>query len=134
LLERVHAALAATLAGAPALKVRACGLGAFPSWRRPRVVWVGLSGDGLVELAASVDTALTPLGFEPERRAFTPHLTLGRVNGLRGWPRLEEVLKAHLSDDFGESAIDAVTVYCSTLQKGGAVYARLWTIPLQGHR
>jgi 2'-5' RNA ligase len=133
-LERVHATLAASVADQPALHVRARGLGAFPGWRRPRVVWVGLHGDGLVELAVRVDNALTAVGFEPEGRAFTPHLTLGRVNSPRGWPRLEEVCKAHLDDDFGESDINAVTIYRSTLQRGGAVYTPLWTIPLGRHK
>ncbi len=129
-LERVHATLAAAMAGQPALHAKVRGLGAFPSWRRPRVVWVGLRGDGMVELAARVEDALAPLGFEREQRAFTPHLTLGRVNSPRGWPRLEEVCKTHLDDDFGESDIDAVSIYRSMLQRGGAVYTLLWTIPL----
>jgi RNA 2',3'-cyclic 3'-phosphodiesterase len=129
-LERVHGAVVAAVGSAPALHVGARGLGAFPTWRRPRVLWVGLHGDGMAELAAHIDTALAPLGFEREQRAFTPHLTLGRVNSLRGWPRLEEACKAHLDDDFGESEIDAVTIYRSTLQRGGAVYNPLWTIPL----
>jgi 2'-5' RNA ligase len=129
-LERVRAALAAGMAEQPTLHVRAHGLGAFPGWRRPRVVWVGLHGDGMVELAARVEDALAPLGFERELRVFTPHLTLGRVNSPRGWARLEEVCKAHLDDDFGESDIDTVTIYRSTLQRGGAVYTLLWTIPL----
>ena len=133
-LERVHEAVVAAVAQQPALHVRVRGLGAFPGWRRPRVVWVGLHGDGLAEVAACIDDALAPLGFEREQRAFTPHLTLGRVNSPRGWPRLEEVCKAHLDDDFGESDIDAVSIYRSTLQRGGAVYTSLWTIPLSRHK
>ena len=133
-LERVHETLASAVCEQPALQVQVQGLGAFPSWRRPRVVWVGLHGDGLVELAARVDDALAVLGFEREQRAFTPHLTLGRVNSLRGWPRLEEACKAHLDDDFGASDISAVTIYRSTLQRGGAVYTSLWTIPLRRHK
>jgi 2'-5' RNA ligase len=130
-LDRVHATLEAALAERPALRVRVRGLGAFPTWRRPRVVWVGVHGEGLSEMAAVVDDALAPLAFERERRAFTPHLTLGRVNSPKGWARLEPVLKAHLDDDFGESGIDAVTVYRSTLQRGGARYTPLWTIALR---
>jgi len=129
-LERVRVALATALADQPALHVHVHGLGAFPGWRRPRVVWIGLQGDGMVQLAARVEDALAPLGFEREQRPFTPHLTVGRVNSPRGWARLEEVCKAHLDDDFGESDIDAVTIYRSTLQRGGAVYTLLWTIPL----
>jgi RNA 2',3'-cyclic 3'-phosphodiesterase len=133
-LERLHAALASSLRDQPALQVRVRGLGAFPDWRRPRVVWVGLHSVGLAVLAALVDGALGPLGFERERRAFTPHLTLARVNSLRGWPPLEEACKAHLDDDFGASDIGAVTIYRSTLQRGGAVYAPLWTIALRRHK
>ncbi|HEX2173307.1 MAG TPA: RNA 2',3'-cyclic phosphodiesterase, partial [Dehalococcoidia bacterium] len=51
------------------------GLGVFPGWAAPRVLWVGLGGDlaelGLLEPAG--------LGFPAERRAFRPHLTIGRV-------------------------------------------------------
>ena len=133
-LQRVRAALIAALAERPVLEVRVRGTGAFPSLRRPRVLWVGLHGAGLSALAGAVDEALAPLRFEPEKRGFTAHVTLGRVNSLRGWPALEEKFKAHLDDDFGSSRIDAVTVYRSTLRSGGAVYSALWTIPLCRHR
>jgi 2'-5' RNA ligase len=133
-LERVHTTLAAALGGRPALRVRARGLGVFLTWRQPRVLWVGLEGEGLSDLAAGVETAMRQLGFEPEKRAFTPHITLGRVNGTRGWSRVEELFKAHMSDDFGDSNIDAVTIYRSTLRPDGAVYTPLWTIPLSGNK
>src|SRR5262249_49281409 len=60
-LERVHAAMDGALYNQPTLHVNARGVGAFPSLRRPRVLWIGLEGKGLVELAAAVDAALTPL-------------------------------------------------------------------------
>lgn len=129
-LQEVRTALAAGLAGRAALQVRTHGLGAFPTLRRPRVLWVGPEGDGLSELAATVETVTGRLGFESEQRAFAPHITLGRVNGMRGWSRVEEVFKAHLSDDFGSSTVDTVTMYRSTLRPDGAVYTPLWTIPL----
>lgn len=133
-LERVHAAAAAAVHDRPALRLAVRGMGAFPSLRRPRVLWVGLHGDGLVELAESVERAMEPLGFEREKRAFTPHVTLGRVSGMRGWERVEELFKAHQADDFGETAIQAVTIYRSTLRPDGAVYTPLWTIPLGEHK
>jgi 2'-5' RNA ligase len=133
-LEPIHTTLAAAVADQPALRVRARGLGAFPNLRRPRVLWVGLEGEGLAELATCVDEAMRRLDFEPERRGFTPHITLGRVNGTRGWSRVEELFKAHLSDDFGECVVDAVTIYRSTLRPDGAVYTPLWTIPLSRNK
>ncbi|MEX2443857.1 MAG: RNA 2',3'-cyclic phosphodiesterase [Alkalispirochaeta sp.] len=52
--------------------------GAFPSWKRPRVVWAGVQDTGgLAEIAAEVTQALTSLGLEPPHRRFTPHITVG---------------------------------------------------------
>jgi 2'-5' RNA ligase len=55
-------------------------LGAFPSTRRVRVVWLGLDDPGgrLARVAGGLDASLAPLGFPAEERAFTPHLTLAR--------------------------------------------------------
>ncbi len=133
-LERVHTALANALQTQPALHVRAHGVGAFPSLRRPRVLWVGLQAQGLGELAACVDSAVAPLGFAAERRAFTPHITLGRVNSMRGWKAVAAHLEAHVDDDFGTCTVDAVTIFRSTLRPTCAVYTPLWTIPLQTGR
>jgi len=133
-LERVHAALVDCVGRFPASPVQVRGLGAFPTLRRPRVVWAGLTGPGLTDLAAEVDKGLVPLGFAAEKRAFTPHVTLGRVNSPRGWPGLEERLQAHRDDDFGASAVNAIVVYSSTLHRDGAVYAPLWTISLGGNK
>jgi 2'-5' RNA ligase len=56
------------------------GAGAFPSFDRPRVVWVGVHDDGaLATLAAAVDTACEALGIAGEDRPFSAHVTLGRV-------------------------------------------------------
>jgi len=57
------------------------GLGAFPTSRRPRVVWVGVEAPA--ELAAvqnGVESAMARLGYAREDRPFSPHLTLGRVS------------------------------------------------------
>ena len=58
-------------------------LGAFPSAQRARILWIGVGAgsDRLTCLAADVDEALAPLGFERVNRPYVPHLTLGRVRG-----------------------------------------------------
>jgi len=129
-LERVHAALRDAVRGRAPLTVATRGLGAFPSWQRPRVIWAGLAGDGLVELATTVETALVQLGFAAEARGFAPHVTLGRVNSQRGWPRLAAVLDTHREDDFGSTSVGAVRIYRSVLHPEGAQYSVLWAIPL----
>jgi 2'-5' RNA ligase len=134
LLQSVRDCLAAALVGQPQLHLEVRGLGAFPSLRRPRVLWAGILGDGLAELARRARAAVEELGFEAEKRVFRPHVTLGRVRSMRGWERLEAAMKSHLEAQFGESNVDAVIVYRSTLRPDGAEYDPLWTIPLGGHR
>src|ERR1700745_1541462 len=54
-------------------------IGVFPNQRSPRVLWVGIeSGLDLPNLAKESDNVLASLGFEREKRAFTPHVTLAR--------------------------------------------------------
>lgn len=80
------AALEGPLASARAPVLGLTELGAFPDWRRPRVVWAGLEevGDHLAVLHAGVTGATRSLGWEPEARPFQPHLTLGRRRDERG--------------------------------------------------
>ena len=124
-------ALRASLSDQPSFPVQAIGLGAFPNLRRPKVLWVGLHGQGLVGLQERVESALVTLDFPREERDFTPHLTLGRVRSLRGWEQVLAVVRKHEQSQFGESAVDHVTLYQSTLRPDGAVYSSLGTVPLQ---
>ncbi len=124
-------ALRAAVRLQPQFRVRTQGLGAFPSLTRPRVLWAGLSGDGLQELHTKIESALDSCGFPPEDRTFRPHITLGRVRSPRGWNHVLEGIKAYLQYDFGESPIDKVTLYQSDLRPGGAVYTPLGVAPLE---
>ncbi|OFV87679.1 MAG: 2'-5' RNA ligase [Acidobacteria bacterium RBG_16_68_9] len=130
-IEAIARALTPIVGCAPAFTVRVRGLGVFPTLRRPRVIWVGLEGAEFPPLARAVEQTLAPLGFPPERRPFQPHLTLGRVQGARGWPRLETAMKVRWTDDFGSCVVRELIAYRSDLRPDGAIYTRLWTIPLE---
>ena len=58
------------------------GVGVFPDRSRARVLWVGVGGDvpSLIDLQSEVEKAMSGLGFERERRPYSPHLTVARVN------------------------------------------------------
>jgi 2'-5' RNA ligase len=93
----VEAALrdTAAAAGRP-LSLALRGAGGFPNARRPRVLWAGLEGDvaPLAALAVELGARLAKLGFPPEDRPFSPHLTLGRARDGRGAPGLAGALAA----------------------------------------
>jgi 2'-5' RNA ligase len=111
--------------------ISAKGLGTFPNPRRPRVLWVGLEGTPLGVLAATVERALDPLGFSPEKRAFEPHLTIGRWRETqKASPQLAEELARWGDRVFGDSAVTAVTLFQSILKPEGAEYRALRRVAL----
>ena len=129
--EPILTALRTALRGQQAFRVLAQGLGAFPHLKRPKVLWAGLSSEGLAGLQEKVESVLVALDFPREEKGFLPHLTLGRVRSLRGWEQVLAVVKKHEHVRFGESIIDQVTLYQSTLRPDGAVYSPLGTVPLR---
>lgn len=79
LVDRVSATVGDVAARHAPFQTRVAGLGAFPNPRRARVLWAGLddAGSAFERLAADLDEALSR-DFEPEKRPFTPHLTVAR--------------------------------------------------------
>jgi 2'-5' RNA ligase len=135
LIERIKPALAREASKTGPIRLEAAGCGAFPGVKSPRIIWVGLRGAiaPLVELARNVDEALVPLGFKPEERPFTPHLTIGRVKGRGRLHALQEMLRAHAG--FAAEPFDAarIVLYKSVLRPDGARYTPLFETPLSGN-
>jgi len=103
------------------------GVGVFPNLRRPRVVWAGIS-EGVSQLAEvwkDVDTKLSGLGFERERRGFSPHITIGRVRSGRNRERLVEELSTLSDYVFGDLQVDRVVLKKSVLTPRGPIYTTL---------
>ena len=102
-------------------------MGAFPSLKSPRVVWIGIEDQGgqLVRLQNQIEKEMANLGFEEEKRAFSPHLTLGRVRSPRGKDELVKYLLDERERVFGEINVDRVILFKSELKPTGAVYTVL---------
>ena len=105
--------------------IAARGIGAFPDLHNARVVWVGLESPELMTLAGRVEASAVSTGFEPERRPFAPHLTVGRVRGFYRWRDTARALREWAEYDFGISPIDSMTLYRSTLAPEGSIYQAL---------
>jgi 2'-5' RNA ligase len=108
------------------LDLRLGELGAFPSLRRPQVLWLGIddSEGRLTALAETVDRAIRQVGFGPADKKFIGHLTLARVGRNRRAPNLER-LTAGLTPPDGPLTISAITLFWSDLQPEGPRYTPL---------
>jgi 2'-5' RNA ligase len=115
-------------------EIKVGGLGAFPSLRRPRVIWVGVEAPpSLLSLQHSIEAEAIRLGYTAEEREFSAHLTLGRVshNASPEEVRLIGEVLAEIKVGFlGTAVVDKVRLFRSDLEPGGAVYTPLNTIPL----
>ncbi len=99
------------------------GLGAFPRKDRPRVIWVGLeNAQPLAVIARRLEDLLSPLGFEPERRGFTPHLTVARARVEKSIPAVRTILEEHTLTHLGKVHVDRVRLKKSVLTGSGPIY------------
>jgi len=132
-LPELSGALAEASEGTGDLRLTVGAAGVFDE-RRPRVLWLGLSGDldRLRELQGRVRAQLAGLGFEPEGRPLTPHLTLARVPPESAMT-LRDPIRLALAETKapGETFIARdMSLIRSVLTRDGAIYSRLASFPL----
>jgi RNA 2',3'-cyclic 3'-phosphodiesterase len=113
-LERLDAALEQIATTTSPFAIGVHG-GIFPNPNRPRVIWVGLQSDVLIQLAARVENAAVSAGFEPEQRDYTPHVTIGRIRDPRAWRALRTSIAEAAHRDFGATQVDSMALYQSRL-------------------
>ncbi len=111
------------------------GRGCFPSFHRPRVIWVAVRDKGqmLAHLQRDIERRVAPLGWPTEERGFSPHLTLGRVT--KGADRATEeavgqIVERSVVEQIGVQRVTAVSLIQSDLRPAGPVYTRLLSILL----
>jgi len=129
----VAAALAESARAARPLHLEVRGAGGFPNARRPRVVWAGLEGDlePLSALVRDIGRRLAPLGFAPEDRPWSPHLTLGRARG-GGAPGLGGALSAVKDAEVGGWRAAEIVLFRSHLSPEGPRYEPVRRVALGG--
>jgi 2'-5' RNA ligase len=119
--------------GFTAFNVRLAELGVFPNLRRPRILWAGLQAPAsLAELQRAVEAEMVELGFAPEDRPFTPHLTLARAHRDAQPAQLASLATELKAEQLAPLAawLDELVVFRSQLNRGGAVYNPLVRIQL----
>ena len=115
-------ALKASVDGIEAFELHLADLGAFPSRRNPRVIWMGLAGDleVLLRLQTQVLQAVARWSEKEENRKFTPHLTIGRVREPQR--QISAALEAASAPEFKPWRAEQVLLMRSQLSPHGATH------------
>jgi 2'-5' RNA ligase len=110
------------------------GFGAFPDFKRPKVIWTGATrgGDTLESLHTLLESHLTALGFPAEQKKFKPHLTIGRVKSPGGLKDLIAIIEKIKHNKIGEMEVSSFSLLSSTLTPRGPIYRELSTFTLSG--
>ncbi len=121
----------------PAFDIQIGGIGSFPTSRRPRVIWIGLHAPAVLEsLQRCIESAAARLGYAPEERPFSPHLTIGRVRQNLPASSIQKIrtsLEATKVGNLGSAKVDSIHLFKSDLNSNGSVYTKLSSAPLKKH-
>jgi 2'-5' RNA ligase len=104
-----------------------CDVGCFPSLRRINVIWVGIreGNIGLVSIFQGLESRMRQLGLKPERRGFSPHITIARVRSGRNRDKLAEVIEEVSNTFFGVFEVTKFRLKKSMLKPSGPTYSTI---------
>lgn len=130
--ERMVPALQTALATEPPLDLNCGGLGVFPNWKYPKIIWAGITGDTdrLLLLYDHLCHVLTPFGIKKDKRLFRPHLTIGRADKIPKAAPVVRLVEQLGPIEFGKIPVKTLTLFRSELTKDGAIYTPIQVLPL----
>jgi len=103
------------------------GIGAFPNLRYPRVLWTGITegADQLRNIFNQLEPRLRGLGFAPDPKGFSPHLTIARVKSGRNKVELASFMNENVNYEFGIVKAACLRLKKSDLTPKGPIYSTL---------
>lgn len=115
-------------------KLGVSGVGVFPNTQRTQIIWAGVNGDmaNLIDLQKNIDTGLEKLGFTPESRPFTAHLTLARMRDEASLSERETAgrLANTIQFEVSEFQVESINLVKSELKREGPIYTKVLSVPL----
>lgn len=118
----------------PRFQISVGRLGAFPNSKRPRIIWLGVEAPPeLAVLQREIESGAARLGYPPEDRPFSPHLTLGRVRENISKSELTALcasLESTKIGVLGTPQVESIHLFKSDLLPSGAVYTQLFAVSL----
>ncbi|MEM3627954.1 MAG: RNA 2',3'-cyclic phosphodiesterase [Candidatus Bathyarchaeia archaeon] len=107
--------------------VKISGVGAFPNMHHPRVLWAGITEGALQlkDIFNQIEPRLRSLGFAPDPKGFSPHLTIARVKSGRNKAELAKCINQNINYDFGTVRAACLRLKRSDLTPKGPIYSTL---------
>jgi 2'-5' RNA ligase len=125
----IESSISEAIKGIPDFIIKVSGVGAFPSERDVRVIWIKAESGELEEVAKKINTAIDSLGFKPDK-PFTPHITLARLKMMQFENACRKVIQTYKTMEFGSFNAGGIKLKKSTLTSAGPVYEdlKIWNL------
>ena len=132
-LESIGKAIERVTSHHRSFSLRVGGLGAFPNFARPRVLWAGIKvgGNRVSVLARDINAALSDCGFPLDTKKFNPHLTLARLKERIDLRPYTNQYRQYDRMDGAEMSVTTISLIQSQLHPTGAIYSTLQSYPLK---
>jgi len=109
------------------------GLGAFPSTKKPRSLWLGLKASkDLQKLKEAIEEALHIRGFSKDKKSYSPHLTLCRIGKREDSRAFASGIEGIRIEKKVAFDVNAFVLYKSVLAPEGAIHTIIKKFPLLG--
>ena len=128
----ITSGLKKALNGCTSFELTLASMGVFKNIHDPRVIWIGCrENESFRHIKKEIDLALAEIGIEQEVREFSPHLTLGRIKGMRQQNQLAQLITLNKDVIFQDQRIENIVLYESRLSSEGPEYLPLQWFPLK---
>jgi 2'-5' RNA ligase len=133
-LAELQGAVRCACAGVPTFRLAVAQAGCFPDFRKPKIIWAGITGDleALHALQRRIEKETLRWSAHPEDREFHPHLTIGRTRQARprAWRALGKAIEALHIGQLGEWTVRHVEFMKSELTEAGPIHTPLERVAL----
>jgi len=126
LIEEINKIIEESVQKTKPFEIQLKNTGVFPNQNYIKVIWIGIhNGEKIAEIAQQIDEKLVELGFEKEKRPFSPHLTIARVKSAENKDRLLNIINKYQDATFQEIKIESIKLKKSKLTPKGPIYTTI---------
>lgn len=121
--------------GYPVIELHFKELGVFRNIRKPRVFWIGMEKNEVLEnLQGEIEAMLRDRGMKRDDKPFSPHLTIARIKYINDIDKLEYWLNEYRNKTIQKTKIGEIIYYESKLTPEGPIYNSIKKFPLEKTR
>jgi RNA 2',3'-cyclic 3'-phosphodiesterase len=121
-------ALESAVAKSKPFTLKISNTGIFGSHYDPKIIWFGIEKqDELESLAQNIFTELAKHGWHADRQNFVPHLTIGRIKGLKDKPLFQKIISKYNTVEIQEENVTEIILFESILLREGPMYVNVFS-------